>query len=252
MKRLPIALLLALLATVQLYLLVPAVSVQADNPCPDIYTVKYGDTLSQIAEKCATTMATLRDANPAIRDTNRIYIGQKLVIRVDLSTPTPLTGGGTTYIVQAGDTLGGIAYRYHTTVRELMQLNADIDKAWLIYEDQVLVLPEGSNPPSISLSTRSVTEGSATQIAIQVSGFPGYAAIDYRVGKQGQAASFIIDSKTSVNGDDSLTITTPSSAKAGETWVIQVITTDRPDVTDITSPTISIEKQDTSSSDTSS
>ena len=42
------------------------------------YSVKSGDTLSQIAKKQGTTLKALLAANPSIKDPNKIRVGQKL------------------------------------------------------------------------------------------------------------------------------------------------------------------------------
>ena len=44
----------------------------------DSYSVKSGDTLSQIAKKQGTTLKSLLAANPGIKDPNKIRVGQKI------------------------------------------------------------------------------------------------------------------------------------------------------------------------------
>ncbi len=44
-----------------------------------IYTVRYGDTLSQLAKKYNTSVATLAEDN-GIENPDRIYAGDKLII----------------------------------------------------------------------------------------------------------------------------------------------------------------------------
>ena len=48
---------------------------------PVYYTVKKGDTLSSIARTYKTTVAKLKSLNPAIKDVNKIYVGQKVRVR---------------------------------------------------------------------------------------------------------------------------------------------------------------------------
>lgn len=90
------------------------------------YTVRAGDTLSQIAVKYNTTVAVLVELND-IADKNIIYTGQVLKIP------------GDTYTVKAGDTLSAIAERYGTTVAKLVSLNNIKDKN-LIYVGDVIKL----------------------------------------------------------------------------------------------------------------
>ena len=65
------------------------------------YTVRRGDTLSEIAARFGTTVNELVRLNN-IADPDRIYEGDRLIIRAG-------TGDGNTYTVQRGDTLSEIA-----------------------------------------------------------------------------------------------------------------------------------------------
>ena len=49
------------------------------------YTIKSGDTLSQIAKATGTTLAALKRANPDIKDLNKIRVGQKIKISAPVS-----------------------------------------------------------------------------------------------------------------------------------------------------------------------
>jgi len=42
------------------------------------YTIKKGDTLSQIAKDNGTTLKAIKEANPGIKDLNKIKVGQKI------------------------------------------------------------------------------------------------------------------------------------------------------------------------------
>ena len=44
------------------------------------YTIKKGDTLSEIAKANGTTLKALKDANPQIKDLNKIGIGQEIML----------------------------------------------------------------------------------------------------------------------------------------------------------------------------
>ena len=79
------------------------------------YTVRWGDSLGKIARRHRTTVTALRVAN-GLRST-RINAGTTLRI------PASGRRGSTPYRVRWGDTLGGIARRYHTKISTLMRLN---------------------------------------------------------------------------------------------------------------------------------
>jgi len=78
--------------------------------------------------------------------------------------PPPPSGGTTTYTVRSGDTLGGIAHQFGTTVSELQRLN-NIPNPNLIHVGQRLIVPTsgGSPPPpppvASSLTGLEVTAG---------------------------------------------------------------------------------------------
>ena len=122
------------------------------------YTVRRGDTLSEIAARFGTTVNELVRLNN-IADPDRIYEGDRLIIRAG-------TGDGNTYTVQRGDTLSEIAARFGTTVSELVRLNniADRDR---IYPGQVLILRESGSvtPPSGATTYTVQRNDNLTEIA---------------------------------------------------------------------------------------
>ena len=78
------------------------------------YTVKKGDTLSQIAYDNKITTSELKKANNLASDL--LKIGQVLII------PSKSTGE-INYIVQKGDNLYTIANKYDTTINDIKKLN---------------------------------------------------------------------------------------------------------------------------------
>ena len=80
------------------------------------YTVKKGDTLSEIAMKYGTTYQELARINN-IANPNLIYAGQ--VIKINGTAET-------TYTVKSGDTLSGIASKYGTTWQKLYEKNRSV------------------------------------------------------------------------------------------------------------------------------
>lgn len=92
------------------------------------YTVRYGDTLSGIANRYGTSTSTLASIN-GISNPNWIYPGQLL----------KLSGGSSarTYTVRSGDTLSGIASRLGTSWTSLKAKNG-LANANLIYPGQTL------------------------------------------------------------------------------------------------------------------
>ena len=112
--------------------------------CGSTYHVQWGDTLFKIANNCGTTMDAIRDANPGLY--NWVYAGQ--VLRMPGygqpgGQPGGQAGGGSCYIVQPGDTLKTIAWRYGTTWDALARMN-NIYNYNLIYVGQCLQVPGGA------------------------------------------------------------------------------------------------------------
>ena len=99
------------------------------------YTVKKGDTLSEIAEKYKTTHQRLAAYN-GILDPDKIIVGQVIKIPGDVN----LSPQFKTYKVQRGDTLSEIAVKHGTTFQELAAYNgiSDPDK---IITGQILKIP---------------------------------------------------------------------------------------------------------------
>ena len=86
------------------------------------YIVQPGDTLQKVARKTGTTVAVLAEAN-GITNPNLLYVGTQLQLMVPTHTFQVDAGSATTHVVQPGDTLGGLAARYQTTVSSIVELN---------------------------------------------------------------------------------------------------------------------------------
>lgn len=99
------------------------------------YTVKSGDTLSSIATRFNTTYQDLARINN-IASPYVIYPNQVIKIKGD-NTVANNSSNTTTYIVQSGDTLSGIATKYGMTTSQIANLN-HITNWNYIYIGQVL------------------------------------------------------------------------------------------------------------------
>ncbi|RKQ61803.1 murein DD-endopeptidase MepM/ murein hydrolase activator NlpD [Thermovibrio guaymasensis] len=82
----------------------------------EIYRVRRGDTLGKIAKKFGVSVSEIKRRN-RLRS-NVIYPGQKLIIPTKSKKLKLIT-----YRVKRGDTLGKIAKRFGTTVKELKRIN---------------------------------------------------------------------------------------------------------------------------------
>ncbi len=111
-----------------------------ETPAARSYTVRSGDTLGAIASRNGTSVGALMALNPQIRDSDLIYPGQ--TIRLSGTGGDGNSSAATRpYTVRSGDTLGGIADRFDTSVGRLMSLNPQIRDADLIYAGQRIRVP---------------------------------------------------------------------------------------------------------------
>ena len=98
-------------------------------------TVTYGETLSQIAYRYATTVSSIASLNN-IANPNLIYVGQKLIIRTTENNDN-FNNQVEYYRVKENDTLSQIANKYNVTVESIAQEN-NISNPNLIYIGQIL------------------------------------------------------------------------------------------------------------------
>ncbi|MBM5784172.1 MAG: LysM peptidoglycan-binding domain-containing protein [Cyanobacteria bacterium K_DeepCast_35m_m1_288] len=93
------------------------------------YTVKPGETLSEIAERYGTSVQRLMQLN-GLRSPQDLWAGSRIQVP-GATAARPSSGGGGThtttvnanYTVKPGETLSELAERYGTSVQRLMQLN---------------------------------------------------------------------------------------------------------------------------------
>jgi LysM repeat protein len=118
------ALVVALLA-LMLVLVMPAKEASACSGCgcPTNYQVRCGDTLYSIGRRFGVTVWQLTSWN-YIPNPNLIYAGRWLVIYPWCGqAPPPPPPHGQWYVVRWGDTLSGIAWRFHSSVWAIAQAN---------------------------------------------------------------------------------------------------------------------------------
>lgn len=86
------------------------------------YTVRSGDTLSSIAQRNSTSVASIRQLNQLKND--RLRVGQHLKLAGEkTSTVSSIAADVSSHTVRQGDTLSGLASRYGVSVEQIRQWN---------------------------------------------------------------------------------------------------------------------------------
>jgi LysM repeat protein len=98
------------------------------------YTVARGDTLSSIAARFGTDVATLASLN-GVRNPNLIYSGQSLKLPA---------GASQGYQIQRGDTMAGIATKNGISLAALTAANPQVANPNRIYPGDTLKIPAGN------------------------------------------------------------------------------------------------------------
>lgn len=120
------------------------------------YTVKSGDSMSAIAKSHQTTLNGLLTLNPAIKNANRIYVGQKITVP-NGSAPV----NKSTYTIKSGDSLSIVAQRHKVTLQALLNANPSIKDANRIYVGQVITIPGAGQAVPVSGDTAWQTKANA-------------------------------------------------------------------------------------------
>ena len=104
------------------------------------HVVQPGETLSEIAEFYGVPQEELVVVN-ALADADLIYAGELLEIPDGSATAGPAPPGVSTYIVEPGDTLDGIALAFGTSTGQLLAANPEIADPDLLFVGQALRVP---------------------------------------------------------------------------------------------------------------
>jgi murein DD-endopeptidase MepM/ murein hydrolase activator NlpD len=146
-----------------------------------VYTVRVGDSLSQIAEMFDVTTNTIMWANDLTK-ASAIQPGDTLVI---------LPIAGVRHVVKSGDTIAAIAKKYEGDLEEILSFN-QLDEATGLTVGDTLIIPGGAlhaAPARVAASASPVRVSGATggegsgfshpaPGAVKTQGIHGYNAVD--------------------------------------------------------------------------
>jgi LysM repeat protein len=231
--------------------------VQAD--CSDsTYTVRAGDTLASIAEECGINYVVLGNINYEISDPDLIRPGQ--VIRLIAEEPipayeTPVTApvreGGLQpsgdYLVRKGDSLGKIAYLYHTTIDDLYGANPQLGNRPVVFPGQTIHLPWDASREKGFIGVSRLTAYPYDEIRVRLIDFPPNTKVDFSlvylrmaddseeeddywpgIGDLDDEDLMTASGQTDARGETRVTLKMPYWAYEGEIWAVLVTMPDNP------------------------
>jgi LysM repeat protein len=160
----------------------PTMTLTATAAAPFSYTVQEGEYLAVIIEKFGlgddglplilllNPYTSEGAANSIDPTTAVVYPGQTIILPnpgMQLPTPTPIPadipkGTKIEYTVQTGDSIGGLATRFNSTVEEIVKLN-NLEDVNAIFIGQILIIPVNLVTPT---ATRPPTSTPITPGAI--------------------------------------------------------------------------------------
>lgn len=133
------------------------------------YTVKPGETLSELAERYGVTVERLLKLN-GLKDANSLQAGSKLVVpgrgTSGTSAAQPSRSGGGGYTVKQGDTLSELAERFGISVERLKQLNG-LKSANDLQAGSQLVVPGAAGGGGSSRTKASSRSGGTGTYTVQ-------------------------------------------------------------------------------------
>ena len=116
------------------------------------YTVRDGDTLSEIAQMFGVSVNTLVWANDISR-TSSLRAGQVLII-------LPVTG--ISYTVKSGDTVKGVAQKYKADIDEILQYN-DLSINSKLTVGQTIIIPDAEAQTAAPITTKALAQGGSVK-----------------------------------------------------------------------------------------
>lgn len=140
-------------ATMRKHLLVTAVAgalavgaapapASAQQPCGGTYTIRTGDTLTEIAARCGVTVPALLAANPGVRDDQDLGTGGSVRIPTAGTRPTPVEACGGFYTLRQGDTLQEVAEKCGLTVPLLIAANPGVENPERVRAGGTIRIPD--------------------------------------------------------------------------------------------------------------
>ncbi len=148
----------------------PSIDVAQSQEEPFYHTVETGDRLGSIASKYNVTVDVIIRANPQMNP-NLIIAGEQLRIPGAGTNNTVLESAGpdrpdgvtVPYVIESGDTLGGIANTWTVSLEALIEANPEVDPANLQVNQLLTIPPWGTGIAAADLRPRVTPVASTRQ-----------------------------------------------------------------------------------------
>ena len=179
-----------------------AALVTAGSPGWGLYSIKRGDTLSEIAARYGTTVAKLVEVNRLPGNGSLIYAGDTLKVPGAGGSSSASSGRGRAHLVVRGDTLSGIAARYGVSQDALKRANG-IGANNVVMLGATLRIPTGGTGGATSTpSSANTFAGRSYAASVVTAAARSRAALARRSAPDPYRMRDIIAAKARANGVD--------------------------------------------------
>jgi len=210
-----------------------------------VYTVRSGDTLSEIARLCGLQLSDLVSANPQIANPDLIYIDQKINIPWSVS-PTQLPADTPVPTVQLEDVAAAVPEAgsveatstpvEQSAVRPVVVADTTVPIEELdpiVAAFETARAPEGGSQAAITLPTQRPTNletalGPGSLVEVTITGLPPNAAVSVGIGQVDKDPFYFDERITDDEGAITVAVTIPPSAELNQKWTVSIMTMDEP------------------------
>jgi len=135
------------------------------TPTPRTHIVEAGQSLYNIAQQYQVSVDELVALN-SIADERSLQVGQVLIVPdspINWDTPDNEQPPLIVHVIQAGETLSGLAYEYDTPIDAIVAANPDVNLD-LIYEGQEIIIPLALPTPTPTFTPPPTPTATATSL----------------------------------------------------------------------------------------
>ncbi len=216
------------------------------GPCASPYTVKPGDTLSNIARTCGLTLQNLMAANGDITDPNLIHAGQEIMIFYPPNlgaTPLPLIPTAAPQQTTPLEALLPVEPSAPEAVESGGEAQTEPAALPLVETPQPEAPVSETSQPSttVEASAAAALKKAGGTVDVEVSGLPPNTPVKIGIGRVKAVPAIVDTASTDAAGKYKGKVVIPTHARYPEVWMVTVMTTTRPQVK-VTSVPFEIQK----------